>query len=69
MALEHSTPDSGEPGDVVKNLLLQKNQELLKLRAKKDQFLNGKASASFISDALFEMNPVLHSFAIKLSQP
>ena len=69
MALEHSTPDSGEPGDVVKNLMLQKNQELLKLRTKKDQFLNGKASASFISDALFEMNPVLHSFAIKLSQP
>ena len=69
MALEHSTPDSGEPGDTVKNLMLQKNQELLKLRAKKDQFLNGKASASFISDALFEMNPVLHSFAIKLSQP
>ena len=69
MALEHSTPDSGEPGDTVKNLMLQKNQELLKLRTKKDQFLNGKASASFISDALFEMNPVLHSFAIKLSQP
>ena len=55
--------------DVVKNLLLQKNQELLKLRERKDQFLNGKASASFISDALFEMNPILHSFAIKLSQP
>lgn len=69
LALENSTPDSGEPGDITKNLLLQKNQELLKLRERKDQFLNGKASASFISDALFEMNPVLHSFAIKLSQP
>lgn len=69
MALEHSVPDAGEPSDTVKNLMLQKNQELLKLRGKKDQFLSGKASTSFISDALFEMNPILHSFAIKLSQP
>jgi len=44
------------------------NQQLLNLRARKDAFLDGRASAQFVADALFEINPLLHNFAVKLTE-
>ena len=39
-------------------------KELGQLRIKKDAYLSGQMTPQFIRDAIYEMNPVLHNFAL-----
>lgn len=65
IALDKKRLDSEKESPEDKQLRSQLEEKLKDIRAKKDAYINGDMSVPFIRDAIYELNPVLHSFALK----
>jgi hypothetical protein len=59
------TSDSTEEGATVEDRRSLLEAKLKELRIKKDAYLTGQIAPEAISDAIFEMNPVISNFLTK----
>ncbi len=59
------TADSKQLTETQQSLLQKKQQELLALRQRKDQYLNGELAIDYVGKALFELTPIFSQYFTK----